>query len=167
MLIREIQATDAKGLSVLLKQVEDSSDYMLWEPEERIFTPENQFKMIDSVHEKENSTILLAENRGELVGYLLAFGGNAKRNNHSAYIVIGILSEYRGRGIGAGLFRKLEEWAAEHNIHRLELTTVTKNEAGLSLYKKMGFEIEGTKRHSLLIDGQWLDEYYMAKLLSS
>ncbi|MFC7321523.1 GNAT family N-acetyltransferase [Halobacillus campisalis] len=165
MIVREIKATDAKEFSVLTKQVEGSSYYMLWEPEERILTPENQFNMIRSVQEKENSTILLAENRGELVGYLLAFGGNAKRNNHSAYIVIGILSEYRGQGIGAELFRKLEEWAADHNMHRLELTTVTKNEAGLSLYKKMGFEIEGTKRHSLLIDGKWLDEYYMAKLL--
>ncbi|GGC77090.1 GCN5 family N-acetyltransferase [Thalassobacillus devorans] len=165
MIVREIKVTDAKGLSILTKQVEDSSDYMLWEPEERIINRERQLKMIKSVQEKENSTILIAENCGALVGYLLAFGGSAKRNNHSAYIVIGISKDYRGQGIGTKLFRKLEEWAANHNIHRLELTTVTKNEAGLSLYKKMGFEIEGTKRHSLFINGKWIDEYFMAKLL--
>ena len=32
--------------------------------------------------------------------------------------------------------------------------------------KKMGFEIEGTKRDSLRVDGVYVDEYYMAKLLT-
>jgi hypothetical protein len=29
----------------------------------------------------------------------------------------------------------------------------------------MGFEIEGVKKHSLLVDGAFVDEYYMGKLL--
>ncbi len=95
----------------------------------------------------------------------MAVGGNAKRNKHSAYIVMGILGEYRGKGIGAMLFKKLEQWAFNHNIHRLELTVVTRNKAAISLYKKVGFEIEGTKRHSLFIDSEFVDEYNMSKLL--
>ncbi len=42
---------------------------------------------------------------------------------------------------------------------------MTYNTAGIALYKKMGFEIEGTKRNSLFIDGKYVDEYYMSKLL--
>ena len=30
----------------------------------------------------------------------------------------------------------------------------------------MGFVIEGTKRDSLLVDGSYVDEYYMAKLIN-
>jgi RimJ/RimL family protein N-acetyltransferase len=37
------------------------------------------------------------------------------------------------------------------------------NEAAVSLYKKMGFEIEGIKKKSLNIEGKYLDEYYMGK----
>jgi RimJ/RimL family protein N-acetyltransferase len=37
------------------------------------------------------------------------------------------------------------------------------NERAIALYKKMGFEIEGTKKRSMRIDGQYVDEYYMAK----
>jgi RimJ/RimL family protein N-acetyltransferase len=59
----------------------------------------------------------------------------------------------------------LEEWANIQNIHRLELTVMTHNIAGIALYKKMGFEIEGIKRDSLLIDGKYVDEFYMSKLL--
>ncbi|MEK4237423.1 MULTISPECIES: hypothetical protein [unclassified Paenibacillus] len=42
---------------------------------------------------------------------------------------------------------------------------MTHNELAMSLYIKNGFEIEGTKRKSLVIDGQWIDEYYMSKIL--
>jgi len=59
----------------------------------------------------------------------------------------------------------LESWALDNNIHRLELTVVAQNESAISLYKKLGFEIEGTKRDSLLIDGIFVNEYYMSKLL--
>ena len=50
-------------------------------------------------------------------------------------------------------------------MHGLELTVMTHNTAGIALYKKQGFAIEGTKRHSLLLNGQFIDEFYMSKLL--
>nr|WP_275577712.1 GNAT family N-acetyltransferase [Virgibacillus halotolerans] len=166
VIIREIMASDAEKFAKLTPQVEASSEYMLWEAGERNVQVEQQLKMIKRIEQKENSTILVAEkDNNKLVGFLMAVGGNAKRNKHSAYIVIGILKDYRGKGIGTNLFEGLEQWAFNHNIHRLELTVVTRNKAGLSLYKKMGFEIEGTKRHSLFIDGEFVDEYDMSKLL--
>jgi RimJ/RimL family protein N-acetyltransferase len=165
MLIREVMSSDAESFIRLTKQVEDNSEFMLWEPGERNIKPEQQRKMIENMSKSENSTIIVAESDNELVGYLVVFGGGAKRNMYSAYIVIGILEEYRGKGVGTKLFEALENWASDNNIHRLELTVVTQNEAGVSLYKKMGFEIEGIKRHSLFIDGNFVDEYYMSKLI--
>jgi RimJ/RimL family protein N-acetyltransferase len=58
-----------------------------------------------------------------------------------------------------------QNYTAQHSIHRLELTVMTHNEAGIALYRRPGFEIEGVKKQSLLMDGQYVDEYYMAKLL--
>jgi RimJ/RimL family protein N-acetyltransferase len=138
---------------------------MLLKPGERKIVEEEQKKRIAIIKKSYNSTIFIAEEDKQLIGYLIAMGGSVKRNKHSVYLVIGILAEYRGRGIGTKLFEQLEKWAKEHNIHRLELTVVTQNQAGLQLYKKMGFEIEGTKRKSLYIDGKFVDEYYMSKLL--
>src|SRR6202011_3858529 len=100
----------------------------------------------------------------QLVGYLEASGGKFRRNRHSAYIVIGILQEFTGQGIGGRLFTALEEWARQKAISRLELTVMTHNNAGLALYRKRGFAIEGTKKHSLLVNGQYVDENYMAKV---
>jgi RimJ/RimL family protein N-acetyltransferase len=166
MLIRKIKPEDAESFVYLIKQVEAEAEYMLMEAGERNISPEQQRKRLEQMEKESNSTILVAEQEdGKLLGYLISTGGNAKRTKHCAYLVIGILNQYQGLGIGTQLFKHLEEWAREHNIHRLELSVVTRNEAGLRLYKKIGFEIEGTKRHSLYIDGEFVDEYYMSKLL--
>ncbi|SDM64522.1 GNAT family N-acetyltransferase [Bacillus sp. OK048] len=165
MLIREIKLADAERFVNLIKQVENESKFMLFESGERRITPEEQVKRIEVMRKSENSTILIAEEENQLIGYLIAIGGNAKRNQHSVYLVIGILIQYRGLGVGTKLFEQLEKWAKDQNVHRLELTVVTRNEAGLRLYKKMGFDIEGTKKHSLYIEGNFVDEYYMSKIL--
>lgn len=166
MIVREIHVCDAEKFAHLTQQVEANSEYMLWEAGERKIPPKQQEKILENIVASENSTIFVAENNhNKLVGYLLVIGGNAKRNKHVAYIVVGILRDYRGQGLGKRLFEELVQWSKEHGIHRLELTVVTLNEAALSLYKKMGFEIEGSKRHSLYIDGEFVDEYYMSKLL--
>lgn len=57
------------------------------------------------------------------------------------------------------------DWAKKVHLHRLDLTVIAKNDAAIALYKKMGFEIEGVKRDSLLINNEFVDEYYMSKLI--
>lgn len=80
-------------------------------------------------------------------------------------MVIGVHSDSRGQGVGKALFAAVTLWAKEMKLHRLELTVLVKNEVAVNLYKKMGFVIEGTKKDSLLIDGHFEDEYYMAKII--
>lgn len=64
------------------------------------------------------------------------------------------------------MFGELEKWVKQNKTHCLELSVMTHNKAAIALYKKIGFKIEGIKKHSLLVDGLWADEYCMAKLLS-
>src|SRR5690606_21347965 len=106
-----------------------------------------------------------AEDADGIVGYMFAMGEGVRRKRHSAYIALGIAEGQRGKGIGTELFRALDSWAALISLHRLELTVMETNAAGLALYKKAGFEVEGTKRDSLLINGQFVNEYYMAKII--
>jgi len=165
MIIRQIEVNDAEELSKLIGKVESESPYMLFEAGEREISSERQRQRIESINLEDKSEIFVAEYDNKLIGYLFAIGGQANRTKYSAYIVIGILNQYRGQGIGTKLFMELEEWALNQKIHRLELTVITKNEVGVVLYKKMGFEIEGIKRDSLYIDGEFVDEYYMSKLI--
>lgn len=164
MIIREATPKDAEEFLRLLREVENKADYMLFEAGERRTTIEKQRQQLEFIEKQENAAILLAEEEGSLVGYLITIGGTTQRKKHTAYVVVGVIDEYKGKGIGTSLFEKLDEWASAHAITRLELTVVTQNEVGVHLYKKMGFEVEGIKRNSLMIKGQFFDEYYMAKL---
>jgi RimJ/RimL family protein N-acetyltransferase len=70
-----------------------------------------------------------------------------------------------GQEVGTRLFEQMEAWARDVGLHRLELTVQIRNRAGLALYTKMGFLVEGLMRHALLVNGTWVDEYHMGKLL--
>ena len=50
------------------------------------------------------------------------------------------------------------------NLHRVELTVYTDNEAALTLYGRFGFESEGVLRDSALRDGRFVDALSMARL---
>ncbi|MFC0560140.1 GNAT family N-acetyltransferase [Halalkalibacter alkalisediminis] len=164
MEIREASPKDAERFISLIQKVEAEAEFMLMEPGERKMTIEQQRKFLQQMNKTNNSIILVADKESELVGYVIAIGGNTKRNKHSAYLVIGVIKEYRGHGIGTKLFQQLEKWAITNQMYRLELTVVTENERGLSLYMKRGFEIEGTKRNSLMINGTLYSEYIMSKV---
>jgi RimJ/RimL family protein N-acetyltransferase len=163
--IREIRESDAGSFLALCKQLDEETRFMMLEPGERTTTLEEQERRIREILSKDNQTIFVAEEQGALIGYLGAIGGSYARNKHEVYIVVGILEAFTGLGIGTALFERLDAWAHEHQIHRLELSVMVHNTRGVGLYQKMGFEIEGIKKDSLCVDGAYVDEYYMGKLI--
>ncbi|GGD21571.1 GNAT family N-acetyltransferase [Pontibacillus salipaludis] len=163
MVVREVDTEEADRFKSLIESVEGHSQYMLMEEGERQTTVEGHRKQIERMKNQENSTILVVEENGNLIGYVIIFGGTTKRTNHAGYLVVGLRKEYRGKGIGTSLFQKIDEWAFQVGLIRIELTVATVNTAAISLYKKSGFVIEGTRSGSLCIDGILHDEYYMAK----
>jgi len=163
--IREIEIEDAASFLQLSKQLDEETKFMLYEPGERKTTAEQQEKMIHRFMENEYATIFVAVEDERIVGFILVNGNNIQRKRHVASIVIGILQEYNGRGIGTRLFKEVEKWAKLHDVWRLELTVMAHNTRAQALYKKAGFEKEGVKKAALIIDGKDIDEYEMAKLL--
>ena len=55
--------------------------------------------------------------------------------------------------------------AKESGIVRLELTVECENDGAKTLYERMGFEIEGIRPKSMKVNGRFVDEYYMGKIL--
>jgi putative acetyltransferase len=46
----------------------------------------------------------------------------------------------------------------------VELVVYADNAAGVALYEKFGFEVEGTHRRYAFRDGEYVDAYAMARL---
>lgn len=162
--IRTAQLEDAASLAKVIESAEQAGT-MLFAPNERQLSEEQAKKMIASFTLLETSQLFVAVDKTEVIGYLIVKGETPSRVRHRGYIVIGIAQHYRGQGVGQALFTHAFEWAQSIHIRKLELTVIQSNTAAVKLYEKVGFEIEGYKKHSLVIDGKFVDEYFMGKSL--
>lgn len=160
---RKLSVDEAEQFWNLMNQLDYETKYMLYEPGERTKDlPQIKSFIRDSVEGED--FLLVAETDHRLVGYISAQKGRLNRIAHSAYIVVGILMDYRSKGIGTEFFKRLNDWAEEKKVTRLELTVICENEVAKHLYANSGFQIEGIKRKSVCVDGEYLDEYYMARI---
>lgn len=144
---RTLSVDEAEQFWSLMNQLDYETKYMLYEPGERT----KNLSEIESIirdSAEGHDFLLVAETDNKLIGYISAQKGRMNRIAHSAYIVVGILTDYRGKGIGTKFFKRLNVWAEENNVVRLELTVICENEAAKHLYTNSDFEIEGMKRKS-------------------
>jgi ribosomal protein S18 acetylase RimI-like enzyme len=84
---------------------------------------------------------------------------------HGGSLGIGILPEWRGRGIGAQLIAGALAAARKRRLVRVQLHVRADNERAVRLYQKLGFRHEGRLRRELCIDGAYFDALVMAILL--
>ncbi|NLZ48479.1 MAG: GNAT family N-acetyltransferase [Clostridiales bacterium] len=117
LIIRKAELEDAENLLNMLKQLDNETKYMMYEPGERSTTVDEMKDTLEQMI-SSNSLMLVAEDQERIVGFLSAERGFANRISHSAYIVIGILKSYRGKKIGANLFKELINWASHNDIVR-------------------------------------------------
>lgn len=166
MLIREVQVRDAEDFLRLSLQLDEESQFMLFEPGERTLTVEEQAEKLEEICNDSKSTILVAEDHERLIGFTGMFGSDLKRIQHRASIVMGIIKDFQSQGLGKELLSAAESWATENNISRLELTVMGHNRAAMILYDKMGYRIEGMRKSAIILSGAAVDEFYMGKLLT-
>ena len=163
--IRSATIDDAAAFLSLREQVDYETQFMMLEPGERQTSVEHERERLAAIGKSDNKQTFLAEDGSQLIGWLWANGGDFRRNQHNVHIVIGIRAAFTNQGIGTRLFEVCEAWARARGLHRLELTVMTNNHLGIALYKKMGFQIEGTAQDALRVDGKYVNLYYMSKLL--
>ncbi len=108
----------------------------------------------------------VARVNGRIIGWCDIVPLNDRHiNKHIGVLAIGLLPEFRGKGIGRRLMQVVIEKAKMQGLTRIELTVREENENAIALYKKLGFEIEGLKRNAAKIDGVYENSYMMALLV--
>ena len=108
---------------------------------------------------------LVAELNGEVVASAGLFAaGPALRRRHAMGLGISVARAAQGQGVGTALMTALCDYADRWlNTLRIELTVYTDNEVALRLYRRFGFEIEGTLRAYAMRDGLYVDAHAMAR----
>jgi L-amino acid N-acyltransferase YncA len=110
--------------------------------------------------------VVVAVTGGQVVGW----GSLNAFNPRPAYDNVVDLSVYvergwRGRGVGRALLQHLLPLARTLGYHKMVLATFPFNEAGVALYRKVGFRPVGVYREQGRLDGRWVDVLIMERLL--
>jgi ribosomal protein S18 acetylase RimI-like enzyme len=163
--IRVADPRDAAALLRLKQRLDQETSFMLLEPGERDTSAGKLAAELDAIAQSGNSAVIAAESAGELTGYAEVRGGAFRRNRATGYLVIGVLVQASGQGVGTALLTEAKRWAAAHGLHRLELTVMADNHRAIGLYERLGFTVEGRRVHCLLVGGRFIDELYMAVIL--
>lgn len=165
MVVRKITVNDADAFWNMQFELDKETKFMMYEPNERTKNLNLPKSLIQEAIEG-NDLLLVGENdEKKIIGFLSAQRGGPNRIKHTAYIVVGIRKDFQGKGIGSKFFEELNIWALQKNVTRLELTVMCSNILAKHLYEKNGFVIEGIKKNSMFVDGEYVDEFYMAKLV--
>ena len=164
--VREITPDDAAAYWQLRQQIDRETEFLRFEPDDWLVTAQHVRGRIELMLATDNQTIFIADNEAQLIGFLWAGGGLYRHNRHRVHLILGALQAYTGKGIGTQLLTACECWARAHHLQRLELSVMTHNFVALALYKKTGFQIEGTAPYALCINGKYIDLHYMSKVLA-
>jgi RimJ/RimL family protein N-acetyltransferase len=81
---------------------------------------------------------------------------------HRGTLGMGLLPEWRGRGLGQRLLEATLARARRSGFKRIELDVYADNLRAIALYEKAGFVREGLLRDATLIDGVFRDAILMA-----
>ena len=110
--------------------------------------------------------LLLAFVDGEVAGHAgIHPVGRSPRRAHARMLGMAVQKRFQGQGVGQALMQALVDLADKWlPVTRLELTVFTDNERAIALYKKFGFQVEGTHKAYALRDGKYIDVHAMARI---
>lgn len=113
---------------------------------------------------EQNAVQFVALVDGRVVGWCDISKSDRIIFKHAGTMGLGVIAEYRGKGIGKALIQAALDKARAIGLTRVELQVRNNNVQALEIYKKFGFQIEGVKKNAVLLDGVYEDSICMALL---
>jgi putative acetyltransferase len=161
--IRRARSSDAEGLAALMSDVAVFGGLLqLPYPSVEAW----RTRLAEWEGPGRSDLMLVAEAPSRIVGSAgLHPVGPALRRRHAMGIGISVASDWQRRGVGSRLMEALLD-AADRWLGclRIELQVYTDNAPAIALYRKFGFELEGTHRAYALRDGRYVNTHAMARL---
>jgi len=158
-------------MEIAVRRAEPSDAEAIWKCYTAPLAVRNTLQMpyrsLESVREQltkcgEGDHILVAAIDDEVIGLHTS---SKPRVNHRGEIGMMVRDDWHGKGVDTAMMRAVIDLADKWlNLARIELTVFTDNESVIALYRKFGFEIEGTHRKYAFRDGDFVDAYAMARI---
>lgn len=123
---------------------------------------EESRRFVHSVHEAGGVHLVALDPNGMVVGWCDIARHAREGFRHAGRLGMGMLPEFRGKGLGRRLMTMAIERAWKAGIERIELEVFGSNARAMALYQSLGFVHEGIRRRARKLDGRYDDEVVMA-----
>lgn len=136
--------------------------------------PFMSFEQISKLEYRECFDLMLARNEflfyqegGVNLGIFTLTYGKWRRRHVAVIGALAVLPGHQGKGVASRMMSAVFALLKERSISRLELIVESDNPKAIKLYRKLGFEFEGTLRNYLKRDNEEepIDDYFMSILL--
>ena len=162
--IRPVLADDAEDIWQL-RRMPEVFENTLAMPSETLEKNISNLENIEPSRHQLAAVIPTADGAERCIG-TAGLSVSHNRQRHVGYIGIMVNADYHGMGVGTALMESLLDIADNWlGLVRLELTVFCDNRKAVGLYKKLGFEIEGTMKKAAIKNGKYADMYMMARVL--
>jgi RimJ/RimL family protein N-acetyltransferase len=111
---------------------------------------------------EKGDPMFVALANGEVVGWCDIQRHPFSAHSHRGTLGMGLIPDYRGRGVGARLMDQTVSQAFAAGFVRIELNVRADNLRAVRLYEKAGFVREGVLRDAVFVDGEFHDAIAMA-----
>ncbi|UZJ78505.1 GNAT family N-acetyltransferase [Fictibacillus sp. KU28468] len=164
-LIREAIPADAQSIIDFYNVVGGETNFLSFGGNEFTRNPEEYETYIESVAAEENSIMLVATIDDTIISIATINSSQKARSKHNGTLGIVISQNYTGMGLGEKMMVELMDWARHNGItKRISLVTREDNHRAITLYKKLGFEVEGLIRNDTYINGVYYSTVVMGLL---
>ena len=149
---------EAKQLRLVALQNSPESFASSYE-DEVLFSDDVWKNRVAAAFERDHAIAIYAETDGVLVGMAGAGWSPKTKLRHVAEVyAVYVKPSHRGKGIGKALMRRLlDDLKALPQIEKVKLSVTDSNQAAVSLYLRLGFEIVGRAERELQVDGRYYD----------
>jgi Acetyltransferases, including N-acetylases of ribosomal proteins len=162
ILLRHVEVSDAARVIEFVRGFVYDEEYVPLVEGEFNPTLEEEEQLLSNYVERSNALFLVAEFEGKIVGNINVDGNQRQILRHTAVFGMGMHKEWQSCGLGTAILEAAISWAKSNaELEILFLQVYAENEAGLALYRKMGFIQHGRIPNFFKQNGRYHDEIAM------
>lgn len=167
IILREAELEDANKAVEFMNWVTGEVDYHTYGPNDFNIKPEDERRMMDVFHKRNNCLFIVGTFQDEIVAVATLSGGMKARTAHRATVGITVAKRYWRLGVGKNMMDMMFDFCKKSKeVSKLELLVHEKNDPAIKLYNKLGFKREGIIERYFMIEGTYFDGYQMGKIIT-
>nr|WP_139189581.1 GNAT family N-acetyltransferase [Evansella caseinilytica] len=164
--IRAAQTSDGLQMQRLTEEVIKEEDGLIMTMDDFTMTVEQQAEKNGYFLQHPKAITLVAERNRQIIGILTIEPQFLMKTAHRGTLGLIVKKFFRSQGIGKALMIQAIRWAKiDGQYEKLELEVLENNLQAISLYKRLGFELEGVKLCGVKHDNTYENLHQMGLFL--